>query len=186
MLIAANRTLEDIADEFQEMFPFLALAFFSKESEDGADMLNYGNTIPEAGGRITTQEDFPLTSEMTTNDLMSSFFEAYGLVIQVFYVHADGKRATFISAEDRDAPLVQLCDAIKVFRPLKFPGTNRERKETILEEITYVLAKHKQKQKNIPLKDAQIQAEKTVRRIKIFAGLGIGIILVFVFKAIIN
>ena len=186
MRIRHNSTLDDIAAEFQEMFPFLALAFFREESEDGASMLNYENTIPEAGGRITTQGDFPLTPEMTTNDLMSSFFKTYGLVVQVFYVHADGKRATFISAEDRDKSLAQFCDAIEVFRPLKYPGTNRERKETILEGITHVLVKHKQKQKNIPLKDAQIQAEKTIRRIKIFTGLAIGIILVLVFKAIIN
>ncbi len=87
IIINDQRKVFAIQKEFNEMFPFLKLEFYSKSNEGGGSpstkiMEHSGKTITEcrtihSSGHITIQP------QMTVTELEQNFRDVYGLSIQV-------------------------------------------------------------------------------------------------------
>lgn len=88
MVIASNNKLSDIKREFQSLFPYLRIEFYSGHHEAGKGspkekQLDTDKTIKEVGGK-ERNEDFTIRPSMTVNELETYFDKHLGLNVQVF------------------------------------------------------------------------------------------------------
>jgi hypothetical protein len=86
--ISDNRKIMAIQDEFNRMFPYLKLEFFSKPHKPGGQSpknLIEHNSKTLAECRVIHKEgDLVITPTMTVIDLEQSFYNNYGLSAHVF------------------------------------------------------------------------------------------------------
>ncbi|HRH02038.1 MAG TPA: hypothetical protein PLI68_03790 [Bacteroidia bacterium] len=90
MLVTINdrRKISAIQEEFNSVFPFLKLEFFSKPHKPGAAsskkfVKNNSKTLGECR-TIHTKGHLVINAAMTVNDLEQRFSDIYGLAVQVF------------------------------------------------------------------------------------------------------
>lgn len=88
MYITDNNKLEDIQREFQEMFPWLKLEFYSGSYQPGHASPAYHQLDPKLTiGQVRTKHkdgELEIRPDMTVKELEQKFWEQYGLVAQVF------------------------------------------------------------------------------------------------------
>jgi hypothetical protein len=82
------RRIADIQEEFNEVFPYLKLEFFSKRHSIGEGLAKrYVIDISETLGKFRTKHntgDIVISSDMRVMDMEQLFIDTYGLSIQVF------------------------------------------------------------------------------------------------------
>lgn len=88
MLIKDEKTLEKIQEEFNEMFPFLKIEFYtgrhaSGEGSPAMQQLDPSLTIGESRQK-KTEGDLKIAEEMSVAELERQFADRYGLNAQVF------------------------------------------------------------------------------------------------------
>ncbi|GIV32069.1 MAG: hypothetical protein KatS3mg030_371 [Saprospiraceae bacterium] len=88
MLITDDKKLEDIQREFQEMFPWLKLEFYTGTYEPGhASPANQQLDPRLTIGQVRTvrkEGDLKISPDMTVRELEQKFWDQYGLLVQVF------------------------------------------------------------------------------------------------------
>ena len=88
MYIKEEKTLERIQNEFNELFPFLKIEFYTGKHESGEgspamQQLDPALTIGESR-RKKTEGDLHIRPDMSVGALESEFADKYGLNAQVF------------------------------------------------------------------------------------------------------
>src|SRR5215212_8694065 len=90
MVININDTkkLKNIKEEFNLLFPYLNIEFFSKpysrgEGSSKVQAANENNTIAECRNKHNSGL-LEITPDMTVSDLENTFMNLYGLFVQVF------------------------------------------------------------------------------------------------------
>lgn len=83
-----NRKIFAIQEEFNQIFPFLKLEFFSKPHKPGGAtakkfVKHNSKTLGECR-TIHNSGEITITPQMTVSDLEQRFAEVYGLGVQVF------------------------------------------------------------------------------------------------------
>lgn len=89
IVINDQRKINAVQDDFNKIFPYLKLEFFSKSHNPGeANSKKYltphNKTIGEYRLRKGDTKTIVITPEMTVNDLEQRFGNIYGLGVQVF------------------------------------------------------------------------------------------------------
>ncbi|MGZ3882652.1 MAG: hypothetical protein ACXVPQ_01855 [Bacteroidia bacterium] len=87
MLINDNRKVFAIQDEFNDLFPFLKIKFFSKPAGPGGapvqKFVNNSKTLGECR-TIHNSGEITITPQMTISELEERFSDVYGLGVEVF------------------------------------------------------------------------------------------------------
>lgn len=86
--ITDRRTIKEIQDEFNALFPWLMLEFFTKPHGEGRpspkkQMISGSNTIEELR-TVHTNGSISIDPSMTVSSLEQEFSNVYGLSVQVF------------------------------------------------------------------------------------------------------
>lgn len=87
--IDRNKPLSAIQAEFNNIFPYLKLEFFSKthgvgEASTKQNLVSNNKKLEDFVGFNIDKGELTITSAMTVKDLEQNFKEAYGLSVQVF------------------------------------------------------------------------------------------------------
>lgn len=88
MLISDNKRIVEIQREFQQMFPFLKLEFYTSAHGEGEGspkkaMLSAQKTVGETR-KVHVEGEMRISPEMSVETLERRFFEFFGLNAQVF------------------------------------------------------------------------------------------------------
>lgn len=86
--INSRRKISGIQEEFETLFPYLKLEFFSKPSNQGSasskrTFVNSSKTLEECR-TLHNKGTVTITPGMTVADLLQVFRDVYGLEVQVF------------------------------------------------------------------------------------------------------
>jgi hypothetical protein len=86
--ISDQKQIREIQEEFNQLFPYLKLEFFSKLHKPGApssrkQMKVNTKTIGECR-TVNKKGSLKITPEMTVNQLEQNFAKNYGLSVQIF------------------------------------------------------------------------------------------------------
>lgn len=88
MSIDDNRKIFDIQEEFNHLFPYLKIEFFSRTHQPGCvsakKFLKHGNKTLNECRSIHNRGSINITPNTTVNELEQTFGEKYGLGVQVF------------------------------------------------------------------------------------------------------
>ncbi|MBK9478276.1 MAG: hypothetical protein IPP56_09155 [Bacteroidetes bacterium] len=90
MLVTINdrRKISAIQEEFNSVFPFLKLEFFSKPHKPGAasskKLVKHNSKTLGECRTIHAKGHLVINAAMTVNDLEQRFSDIYGLAVQVF------------------------------------------------------------------------------------------------------
>lgn len=88
IIINDHRKIFAVQEDFQKLFPYLKVEFFSKPHKVGAPsskkiMKHPGKTLGECRA-IHNKGTLTVTPQMTVADLEQNFSDVYGLSVQVF------------------------------------------------------------------------------------------------------
>jgi len=88
MVITDNKKLRDIQNEFNKVFPFLKIEFYSGAHHSGEgshieDRLNPESLLKDIR-EIHSKEGLVIREEMKVSEFEKSFLQKYGLNVQVF------------------------------------------------------------------------------------------------------
>lgn len=88
MIIQNARTIHDIQEEFNAMFPYLKLEFFSKLHDPGKPSHLKFKLPPEQtlgeSRTVHNEGEIIITPQLTVNELEQQFGDLFGLGVQVF------------------------------------------------------------------------------------------------------
>lgn len=87
MIIDQHKTVNQIQQEFSEMFPFLKIEFFKKAHNIFGGNSNKEIIQSKEALKIKGSGELLITSNMTVNELEQRFKSQFGLNIQVFRKH---------------------------------------------------------------------------------------------------
>ncbi|MCX6180797.1 MAG: hypothetical protein NT150_02560 [Bacteroidetes bacterium] len=83
-----NRKIFDIQEEFNNLFPYLKIEFFSSIHKPGCAsakiFLKHGNKTLKECRSILKRGKITITPDMTVNEVEQSFGSKYGLGVQIF------------------------------------------------------------------------------------------------------
>lgn len=86
--ISDTRTIYSIREDFQHLFPFLKLEFFSKPHQPGEPSMKKqmkdGNQTLKECRRVHNDGEIIISPGMTVAELEQQFLASYGLSVQVF------------------------------------------------------------------------------------------------------
>jgi hypothetical protein len=88
MKIQKTSTVQHIFDQFNNVFPYLKLEFFSKEHEDhkgnkSEDIINHQTLLTTISPELVEKE-FTINEEMTVSDFEQMMKDNFNLNVQVF------------------------------------------------------------------------------------------------------
>lgn len=87
--IDRNKQISAIQAEFNRMFPYLKLEFFSRshgvgEASAKQNLVSNNKKLDDFVSFHNNKSELTITSSMTVKDLEQNFKDAYGLSVQVF------------------------------------------------------------------------------------------------------
>lgn len=133
VIVTANKKLRTINDEFQENFPYLMLAFFTKDEWDKARTKG-GEIIPlSAHLRIrdvrTTKpeegQEISIHGSTQVGNLENNFLKSFGIYAQVCYRTTEREGFYTSDAEDK-MTLTMLNDYLKKGGYQEYPGLEED------------------------------------------------------------
>jgi hypothetical protein len=80
--ITKNKTLNETQDEFNKAYPFLRIEFY-RNTEPGFARKHLINSMPMIAAGLKKNGELEITDLMTGGELENSFFEEFGLNIQL-------------------------------------------------------------------------------------------------------
>ena len=106
--LTGNKKLKTLNTEFQESFPYLMLAFFTKEEwekakDPGSEIVSLDVNLRVADLRTTRPEDgdeLSINGNTIVRNLETNFFKVFGLYVQVCCRDAEGNGYFSVGEED--------------------------------------------------------------------------------------
>jgi hypothetical protein len=144
--VTANKKLRTINEEFQENFPYLVLAFFTKDEWEKARggsheiealsmnlrIRDIRTTKPEEGQEIS------IHGGTLVGNLENNFLKYFGIYAQVCYHDADG-RGFFSSGDADKMALTELNNYLKARGYQEYPGSAGDGNDSVkTDQITQI------------------------------------------------